>query len=144
MMHSAFGDERRLSTGVAPWYRVRRRCQALAAAAPSMPPARNRVYSPADVVYHPSVQAHTVYQLGPGLERRLTDLQAQIDRLTEALQVWQNREDRLQPAERRLLQLTDRCAEVLEQWTLAGARHAEALSAIQTSLDSLNALESRV
>jgi len=85
-----------------------------------------------------------VYELGPGLEQRLGELQSQIDQLTVSLERWRHKEEQLQPTEERLLQLTERCAEVLDRWTTAGARHAEALDQIETRLSGLKALEGRV
>ncbi len=83
-------------------------------------------------------------QQGIGLEQRLSELQAQIDQLNLSLHLWRQKEDQLQPTERRLLQLTDRCAEILDQWTTAGERHAHALGEIETRLSGLTALETRV
>jgi anti-sigma-K factor RskA len=85
-----------------------------------------------------------VYPQGPGLEQRVSELQAQIEQLTLSLNLWRQKDDQAQPAEPRLLQLADRCAEVLDQWTGAGTRHAEALGQIETRLSGLDALETRV
>jgi hypothetical protein len=83
-------------------------------------------------------------QQGIGLEQRLSELQAQIDQLNLALHLWRQKEDQFQPAERRLAQLTDRCAQILEQWSTAGERHAQTLGQIESRLSGLTALETRV
>ena len=83
-------------------------------------------------------------QQGLGLEQRLSELQAQIDQLNLSLHLWRQKEDQIQPTERRLLQLTDRCAEILDQWSTAGERHAQALVQIESRLSGLTALETRV
>jgi hypothetical protein len=83
-------------------------------------------------------------QQGIGLEQRLSELQAQIDQLNLSLHLWRQKEDQLQPTERRLLQLTDRAKDVLDQWSTAGERHEQTLRQIETRLSGLSALETRV
>jgi hypothetical protein len=84
-------------------------------------------------------------QQGIGLEQRLSELQAQIDQLNLSLHLWRQREEQIPPpTERRLLELTDRCAEILDQWSTAGERHAKALVQIESRLSGLTALETRV
>ena len=61
-------------------------------------------------------------------EQRLIDLQAQIDQLSLTLQLWRDTQDHLQPMERRLAQLTDQCADILDRWKETGDRHAHAVN----------------
>jgi anti-sigma-K factor RskA len=63
-----------------------------------------------------------VYQEAPELERRLSELQSQIDRLTVSLHLWRESQDHLQPMERRLAQITEQCAEVVERSAMASER----------------------
>jgi Anti-sigma-K factor rskA len=80
----------------------------------------------------------------PGFEQRLSDLEAQIDRLNVALQHWRDAQDHLQPMERRLAQLTDQCADVLKQWTTTGERHAHAVGELEARLTGWNDVEARL
>lgn len=74
---------------------------------------------------------------------QLADLQAQIDRLSLALHQWRETQDHLQPVERRLLQLTERCSEILARWAETDERHAHAVSEVEERLAEWGALESQ-
>ena len=80
----------------------------------------------------------------PELEQRLSELQAQIDRLTLSLHLWRQTQERLQPMENRLSQLTDHCAEILNQWTATGERHAHAVGELEARLNRLSTAEARL
>jgi len=79
-----------------------------------------------------------------GLEQRLADLEAQIDRLNHTLQRWRDTEDHREPVEQRLAQLTDRCAGILKQWTATSERHAHAVGELETRLSGWSDIESRL
>jgi anti-sigma-K factor RskA len=80
----------------------------------------------------------------PGFEQRLADLEAQIDRLSVTLHHWRETQDHLQPMERRLSHLTEQCAEILEQWTATGARHAHAVGELEARLTGWSDVETRL
>lgn len=79
-----------------------------------------------------------------GFEHRLSELEAQIDRLNVALQHWRDTPDHLQPMEHRLSQLTDQCADILKQWSATGERHAHAVGELEARLTGWNDVESRL
>jgi hypothetical protein len=85
-----------------------------------------------------------VIQDGPQLEERLSELQAQVDRLSLSLQVWRHSDDHLQPMERRLSQLTERCVEMLDAWKTLSERHAHAVGELESRLNAWEATESRL
>ena len=80
----------------------------------------------------------------PGFEQRLADLEAQIDRLSVTLHHWRETQDHLQPMEHRLSHLTEQCAEILEQWTATGARHAHAVGELEARLTGWSDVETRL
>jgi len=80
----------------------------------------------------------------PGFEQRLADLEAQIDRLSVTLHHWRETQDHLQPMERRLSHLTEQCAEILEQWTATGERHAHAVGELEARLTGWSDVETRL
>ena len=80
-----------------------------------------------------------------GFEHRLTELEAQLDRLNSALQHWRDaQQDHLRPMEQRLTQLTNQCADVLKQWTATGDRHALAVGQLEARLTGWNEVETRL
>jgi DNA repair exonuclease SbcCD ATPase subunit len=85
-----------------------------------------------------------VYQEVSEVERRLTELQSQIDRLSMSLHLWREGQDQLKPMEQRLSQLTAQCADIVERWSVTGERHAQVVSEIEQRLGDWNAAESRV
>ena len=72
------------------------------------------------------------------------DLQAQIDRLSLALHQWRQTQDHLQPMERRLADLTERCSEILNRWSDTDQRHVRAVNAIEDRLTEWSAVEDRL
>ncbi len=80
----------------------------------------------------------------PDLERRLTELQSQINRLSLSLHLWHERQDRLLPAEHRLNQLTEQCSEMVDRWTVTGERHAQVVGELEHRLVDLSSTEARV
>jgi uncharacterized protein YciW len=78
------------------------------------------------------------------LEQTAPDLQAQIDRLTLALETWRESRDHLQPMEQQLAQLTERCAEILNRWTETDERHAQAVGQAEARLREWGAIENRL
>jgi hypothetical protein len=80
-----------------------------------------------------------------GFEHRLTELEAQLDRLNAALQHWRDaQQDHLRPMEQRLTQLSNQCADVLKQWTATGERHALAVGQLEAQLTGWNEVETRL
>src|SRR5262245_14252138 len=72
------------------------------------------------------------------LERRVSGLQAQIERLNATLQEWRESEDRLKPTEARISKLTQDCAELLDQWTLANLRQSRVVGEMEMRLGEWN------
>ncbi|MES1211674.1 MAG: hypothetical protein ABUL63_05015, partial [Acidobacteriota bacterium] len=86
-----------------------------------------------------------MYQEAPEpLEQRLSELQSQIDRLSVALHLWQEKQDHLQPMERRLLLLTEQCEEMVGRWAATDERHARAVGELEDRVDNWQAVETRV
>jgi hypothetical protein len=77
------------------------------------------------------------------VELRLSELQTQIDRLSHALTQVRDGQDQSQPAEA-LAQLTERCAAILDQWTVTDERHQQAVVDLEARLNNWNALEGRL
>lgn len=85
-----------------------------------------------------------VFQEAPGLEQRLAELQAQIDRLTISLQLWRDGQERTTPADERLSRFADDAAEILHEWSALGDRHARAVDALEQQVASFGLAESRL
>ena len=85
-----------------------------------------------------------VYQEAPELERRLFELQSQIDRLNTTLHLSRERQDPLQPLETRLFELTRQCAEIVDRWTETGERHAQAVQKLEERLHTWDETEASV
>jgi hypothetical protein len=77
-----------------------------------------------------------VFQEVPALEQRLSDLQAQIDRLTIALQFWRDGHERSSSAHARS---DPRSQGLLEEWVAIGERHARAVEALEQQIGTLRA-----
>ena len=86
---------------------------------------------------------HTVQPPATDVELRLSELQTQIDRLSHALTQVRDVQDPAQPAEA-LAQLTERCAAILDQWTMTDERHQQAVVELEARLNNWNALEGRL
>ena len=85
-----------------------------------------------------------VFQEAPGLEQRLAELQAQIDRLTISLQLWRDGQERITPADARLAHFADDAAEILHEWSALGDRHARAVDALEQQVAAFGLAESRL
>jgi septation ring formation regulator EzrA len=83
-------------------------------------------------------------QQAPELEERLSALQAQVDRLSLSLHLWRETQDEIKPTERRLTELTERCAEILDTWTATGDRHAQVVGELENRLTHWSETESRL
>jgi hypothetical protein len=79
-----------------------------------------------------------------GFEQRLADLEQQIDRLNVTLQRWRDTEDHREPIEQRLTHLTERCADLLTEWSATSERHAHAVGELETRLTGWNDIENRL
>src|SRR5262245_31183921 len=114
--------------------------------------AKSRLSTCADSYYHPLTPSRSPPSGPPamelqaqGFENRLTELEAQLDRLNAALQHWRDaQQDHLRPMEQRLSQLTDQCADILKQWTATGERHALAVGELEARLTGWNDVETRL
>jgi Anti-sigma-K factor rskA len=74
----------------------------------------------------------------PDLKRRVSEIQAQLDRLSTVVE---------HPAEGResqLLLLTQQCAEILDRWTLTELRHTRAIGEMEARLNDWERFETRV
>lgn len=91
-------------------------------------------------MYHPAKV--TVYQEVPELERRLSELQSQIDRLGASMRGWPEGGDS-RPPDSRLSELTEQCAEIVQRWAATGERHAHAVGEFEQRLAAWNAAEVR-
>jgi hypothetical protein len=79
-----------------------------------------------------------------GLEQRLADLEAQIERLNVTLLRWRETEEQRQPVEQQLAQLTDQYGGILKQWASTSERHAQAVGELETRLSGWNDIETRL
>jgi hypothetical protein len=77
-------------------------------------------------------------------ESTISDLQADIERLSLALHQWHETERQLQPLEQRLSQLTERGTEVLNNLVDTDQRHTHAVSAVEAKLNEWGAIEDRL
>lgn len=84
-----------------------------------------------------------MFQEVSGLEQRLSELQAQIDRLTISLQLWRDGQERITPADERLSRFADEVGEVLDAWSTIGDRHARAVDALEQQIAAFAAVEKR-
>jgi hypothetical protein len=94
------------------------------------------------VVYHAPLRL-PVYQEVSEVERRLSELQSQIDRLTLSLHLWREKPEQLQPLERQLSQLAQRGAEIVDRWDSTGERYAQAVTEIEQRLADWDTAEAR-
>jgi hypothetical protein len=74
----------------------------------------------------------------PDFEQRLSNLQAQMDRLRPTPG------GEYSPAEQQLAQLTDQCAEIVRRWSVTSERHARAVSRFETHLTEWNEAGARL
>ncbi|MGC4081135.1 MAG: anti-sigma factor [Vicinamibacterales bacterium] len=85
-----------------------------------------------------------MFQEAPSFEQRLSDLQAQIDRLTIALQLWRDAQERVIPPDERLSRFADDVGDVLREWSAIGDRHARAVDALEQQVAAFADIESRL
>jgi hypothetical protein len=78
-----------------------------------------------------------------GLEPTLSDLQTQIDQLTEIVRKEREAPGSPQAAEQ-LRELTEKCREILGRWSEIDDRHTQAISDIETRLHEWSAIEDRL
>jgi hypothetical protein len=78
------------------------------------------------------------------LDPTVSELQAQIDRLSSAVQQARDTQGRLEPMEQRLSQLVERCAEILERWADADQRHTLTIGDVEARLGEWASLERRI
>jgi hypothetical protein len=86
----------------------------------------------------------SVEQQESDLERRISEIQVQLERLNAA--VAQPAEDRqpLALVETRVWSLTQQFAEILDRWTLSDLRHTRAIGEMEARLKDLESLKTRV
>src|SRR5262245_49999030 len=123
-------------------------------------PLENRRISLDHGLQHDAVRLHTsarncpIWRKLPGnsslplpdiapLDQTIVDLQAQIDRLSSALQQWRETQDNLQPTEARLTQITERFAEILNRWNETDRRHAQAIGDVEERVSEWGSIENR-
>ena len=80
----------------------------------------------------------------PDLEQRISDIQAQLNRLSAAVELPAEDREHVALMESRLSLLTQQCAEILDRWTLTDLRHTRALGEMETRLGHWESLETRV
>jgi anti-sigma-K factor RskA len=78
------------------------------------------------------------------LEPTLSELQAQIDRLSLAVHQGRETQGHLEPVAHRLAQLTEKCAEILNRWTETDRRHALAVTEVESRLGEWSNIEHRL
>jgi hypothetical protein len=78
------------------------------------------------------------------LEPTPADLQAQLDRLSLTVQMGREAKGSLEPTSQQLLQLADRCHEILNRWSDADAHHARVINEAESRLGQWNAIENRL
>jgi hypothetical protein len=78
------------------------------------------------------------------LDDTAPDLQPPTDRLDVAREAWRELHGHSEPLEQRLSQLTDRCAELLNNWTQVDERHSRAVRDVETRLSEWSAIENRL
>ena len=74
----------------------------------------------------------------PDFEQRLSNLQAQMDRLRPTPG------GEYSPAEQQLAHLTEQCAEIVRRWAVTSERHARAVSRFETHLTEWNEAGTRL
>jgi hypothetical protein len=78
------------------------------------------------------------------LDPSVTDLQAQIDRLSLAMHRGREAQAHVEPLARRLAHLTERCGDILDAWTETDQRHAQAVTEVEARLNAWGAIEGRL
>jgi hypothetical protein len=80
----------------------------------------------------------------PDLEQRISEIQAQLNRLSAAVELPAEDREHVALMESRLSMLTQQCAEILDRWTLTDLRHTRALGEMEARLGHWESLETRV
>jgi hypothetical protein len=79
-----------------------------------------------------------------GFEIRLADLEAHLDRLSSTIQRGGSIGEPPQPVEQHLLDLAERCSDILKQWAETSERHALAVGELETKLSNWNDVTARL
>ena len=77
-------------------------------------------------------------------DKRLTDLQSQLERLSDSLRQWQDQRESLKPAEDRIADLTRQCGEIVHQWSASSERQERAVRQLEERVSSFSAAEDRL
>jgi len=77
------------------------------------------------------------------LERRISDLQSQLDRLSSGHELPSDQREHVAQIEERLSLLTQQFADILDRWTLTDLRHTRALGEMEARLNEWGRLETR-
>jgi hypothetical protein len=86
----------------------------------------------------------SVDQQEPDLERRISEIQAQLDRLSAVVEHPAESRGHVALMESQLSLLTQQCAEILNRWSLTDLRHTRAIGEMEGRLTDWERLESRV
>jgi hypothetical protein len=68
------------------------------------------------------------------LELRLADLEAHLERLTSARPEWGKAGESPHPVEQQLVDLAERCSDIVKQWAATSDRHALAVTELESKL----------
>ena len=77
-------------------------------------------------------------------DKRLTDLQSQLERLSVTLQDWREQQDHLKPAEVRLADLTRQCGAIVDQWGATSDRQERAVQQLEERVSAFSSAEERL
>jgi hypothetical protein len=78
------------------------------------------------------------------VEPTVSELQAQIDRLSLVVQQRRDPSGHLEPMAQGLSQLAERCTEILNRWADTDERHSRAVSEVEARLGEWSAIEGRL
>ena len=71
-----------------------------------------------------------------GLELRLADLEAHLERLTSTRQDWERAGEPPHQVEQQLVDLAERCSDIVKQWAATSERHALAVTELESKLSN--------
>ena len=77
-------------------------------------------------------------------DKRLTDLQSQLERLSVTLQDWREQQDHLKPAEDRLADLTRQCGDIVDHWSATSNRQERAVEQLEERVSAFSSVEERL
>ena len=86
----------------------------------------------------------SVEQHESDLDRRIAEIQAQLERLNAVLAQSAEHREPLALVETRVSSLTQQFAEILDRWTLSDLRHTRAIGEMEARLKDLEGLKTRV